>query len=141
MITETIEDDKYNELLQSDWAKQQPLFAVKLHGWQTQVAVAEGELNINLHAARNNERDTYHSQLKDLLRDRGGELDELEQFVNGSEISAHSGHGEEEPEGGELAEVEELEELRAAFGFDCTELVMDGQESPDPEVESGDARQ
>ena len=119
---------------QSDWAKQQQLIAAKLHGWQTQVAAAEGELNITRHAAKNNEeiQKAMEKYQKDLLRDRGGESDEVEKFVNGSAISLHSGDDEEEPEGGELAEVEERTELR---GFDCMELVMNEQESPNLEVE------
>ena len=48
------------------------------------------------------------------------------------------GDGKEEPEGDDLAEVEEL---RAASGFEFMELAMNGQESLDPEVESGDTRQ
>jgi len=125
---------------QSDWAKQQQLIAVKLHEWQTQGAIAEGELNITPPAAENNEEiqkamEKYHNPLKDLLRDRAGESDEFEQFVNGSAISAHSGDDEEEPEGDELAEVEEPTGLR---GFDCMELAMNGQESPDPDVEIPD---
>ena len=47
-----------------------------------------------------------HNRLKDLWRDRGGELDELEQSVNESASFAHSGDDDKGPEGDELAEVE-----------------------------------
>src|SRR5258706_10881538 len=126
---------------QSDWAKHQQLFAVKLREWQTQVATAEEELNKTLDAAKNNEEiekamEKYHKRMKDLLRDRGGELDELEQSVSGSASWAHSEDDEEELEGDEIVEVEEPEELWAASGFDYMQLAMNGQESSDPEVES-----
>jgi len=76
----------------SDWAKQQPLFAVKLHEWQAQVAAVEGELNRTLGDAKNNEEiekamERYHNRMKDLLRHRGDELDELEQSDNDDETN------------------------------------------------------
>jgi len=76
----------------TDWAKQQPPFAVKLHEWQAQVAAVEGELNRTLGDAKNNEEiekamEKYHNRMKDLLRDRGGELDELEQSDNDDETN------------------------------------------------------
>ena len=105
-----------------------------MHEWRSQVIVAEGELNITSHAVKNDEEiqgemEKCHNPLKDLLRDRGGESDEFEQFVNGSAISAHSGDDEE---GDKPAEVEEPARLR---GFDCMELSMNGQGLPNPGVE------
>ena len=73
---------------QSDWAKHQQLFTVKLREWQTQVAAAEEELNRDLECAKNNEEiekvmEKFYNRMRDLLRDRGGELDELEQSDGG----------------------------------------------------------
>jgi len=69
---------------QSDWAKHQQLFAVKLRELQTQAAALEEELNRALGSAKSNEEiqkamKKYHRRMKDLWRDRGGELDESEQ--------------------------------------------------------------
>jgi hypothetical protein len=121
----------------SDWAKHQQVFAVKLHEWQSQVAAAEEDLNKALDAAKNNEEieqvmEKYHNRMRDLLRDRGGELDELEQSVSGSASSAHSEGDEEESEGDEVAEGPAG--LWTASGFDDIELGMNEQESSDPEV-------
>jgi len=65
---------------QSDWVKHQQLFAVKLHDLQTQVAALEEELNRALGSAKNNKEvqkamKKYFNRMKDLWRDRGGELD------------------------------------------------------------------
>jgi len=72
---------------QSDWVKHQQLFAVKLHELQTQVAALEERLNKALGSAKNNEEiqramKKYFNRMKDLWRDRGGELGELEQPDN-----------------------------------------------------------
>jgi len=72
---------------QSDWVKHQQLFAVKLHELQTQVAALEERLNKALGSAKNNEEiqkamKKYFNRMKDLWRDRGGELDELEKPDN-----------------------------------------------------------
>jgi hypothetical protein len=121
---------------QSDWAKQQALFTVKLHEWQSQVAAAEEELNRTLDATKNDEEveqamEKYHKRMKDLWRDRGGELDELEQSVSGSASSAHSEDDEEEPEGDGVVETGAPERLWAASGFDYIELAMNEQDSSD----------
>jgi len=79
-------------MMWTDWAKQQPPFAVKRHEWQTQVAAVEGELGRTLGDAKTNEEienamEKYHNRMKDLLRDHGGELDELEQSYNDDETN------------------------------------------------------
>ena len=135
---------------QSDWAKHQRLFAVKLPEWQAQVATAEGELNIALEAAKGNDEteeamEKYRKRMKDLLRDRGGELDKLEQSVSGSASSAHSEEDEEASEGDKAVDEGKPAEFWAASGFENTEMDADGQRLSDTGVEmpgsddSGDA--
>ena len=128
----------------SDWAKHQQLFAVKLREWQSQVSAAEEDLNRALDAVKNPEEieqvmEKYHKRMRDLLRDRGSELDELEQSVSGSASSAHSEDDEDEHEGDEIAE--EPARLWTASGFDDMELGMNEQESSDPEVEMQDSNE